>query len=573
MKKPVFKTGKLIIVIGVAAAFGPAATAEFVVTSLDDDGAGTLREAIAQAEANPGSDKISFGVSGQITLAATLPSINDDLTVDSSGQDVIVSGDNAVRVFIVDGGDVVMRGFSIINGEPASGSGGGIDHNAGTLTVEDMMFRGNDAVVGGGIVSSGNAEMLTVRRCTFDDNSGLQSGGVHVAGAQAVIEDSIFTNNVAVFQGPAAAGFGGAMAIFGSTSVQIRNTIYDGNVSQRNAGAVGVVNSTVSFTDVEVLNSRGEQDSGALSFTAGSNATFIRCIIAGNTNVENGGAMLVQDIGTRVTILDSTIEGNESSGGGGAITVPAGTLIVSGSTFFDNHAESDGGAINVTRNGGRLEMSNTTVSSNTARRSGGGISLGADVTAIIESSTIAFNTAQNSGGGLNISGQVALPVELSNTIFASNSAIGNTSAPDIIGNQISSLGFNLYENAGPAINASTDLLNANADLQPLADNGGATMTHGLGGVSDAIDTGSTLLDADQRGLPRPFGVIADIGAVESTVIPDVDIANPLEAVDIFDVFAFLDILQRNDVENGDATADGELSITDLRLFLRVVIGL
>ncbi|MEM1166394.1 MAG: choice-of-anchor Q domain-containing protein [Planctomycetota bacterium] len=562
--------------VGAALAVGVlagTAGAQLVVTSLADGGVGTLREAIAQAEASPGLDEILFGVSGEIVLTETLPIINEDLTIDASGRVVTVSGGNAVRVFIVDGGDVIMRGFSIVDGAPESGSGGGIDHNAGTLTVEDMVFRGNTTTrVGAGIVSSSDAEMLTVRRCTFDDNSAIQSGALHIADTNALIEDSVFTNNTALFQFFSAAGLGGATAIFNS-SVQIRNTVYDGNRSERTAGTISASNSTVHLTDVEIRDSRSEDDGGASQFVAGADITYTRCLLVGNSCDRGPGLMQVQDIGTRVTIIDSMIADNRTNGGGGAIAVPAGTLVVRGSTFFDNHARVDGGAINVNRVGGRLEMSNTTVSGNTAERSGGGISIGADATAIIDSSTIAFNTAQNSGGGLNVSGSVVAPVELGNTIFAGNTAIGNPGAPDIIGSQITSLGFNLYENPGPAVTVMTDLLGADADLQPLAENGGPAPTHGLGEASEAIDAGSTALEVDQRGLPRPFGAGVDIGAIERTVIPDVDLAGPVETVDVFDVAAFLEIVRGNDVEAGDLTRDGEVTITDVRLFLRVVAGL
>ena len=53
-------------------------------------------------------------------------------------------------------------------------------------------------------------------------------------------------------------------------------------------------------------------------------------------------------------------------------------------------------------------------------------------------------------------------------------------------------------------------------LGPLADNGGPTLTMALLPGSPAIDAGDTSLApaTDQRGVPRPFSLAADLGAFE-----------------------------------------------------------
>jgi parallel beta-helix repeat protein len=55
-------------------------SAVFTVTNLVDAGAGSLREAINNANANAGSDQIEFNVSGNIVLATELPYLTDDGT-------------------------------------------------------------------------------------------------------------------------------------------------------------------------------------------------------------------------------------------------------------------------------------------------------------------------------------------------------------------------------------------------------------------------------------------------------------------------------------------------------------
>ena len=88
------------LLAGMLAVSGPhaARAATFTVSNLSDSGAGSLRQAILDANATTGADTITFGVDGTITLASSLPAINDDLTIDGNGQNVTISGNNSVRV-------------------------------------------------------------------------------------------------------------------------------------------------------------------------------------------------------------------------------------------------------------------------------------------------------------------------------------------------------------------------------------------------------------------------------------------------------------------------------------------
>lgn len=90
---------------------------------------------------------------------------------------------------------------------------------------------------------------------------------------------------------------------------------------------------------------------------------------------------------------------------------------------------------------------------------------------------------------------------------------------------VESLGHNLSNTAEPVLIQSSDRVNANAALRPLADNGGPTRTHALRFGSDAIDAGiftGRLLDARGQRRPNDLDEIAnaagsdgnDIGAVE-----------------------------------------------------------
>src|SRR5215207_5297457 len=82
----------------------PARAASFIVTNTNDSGAGSLRQAILDANGTAGADTITFTVSGTIPLASTLPAIDDELTIDGTGQSITISGDNTVRVIAVNRG-------------------------------------------------------------------------------------------------------------------------------------------------------------------------------------------------------------------------------------------------------------------------------------------------------------------------------------------------------------------------------------------------------------------------------------------------------------------------------------
>ena len=103
---------KKILAMVLAGLAGSASAAVFTVTSPNDNGAGTLRQAILDANANPGLDTINFNLpgSGIQTIAVTnaLPDITNAVTINGYSQpgssaNTLANGDNATILIRLDG--------------------------------------------------------------------------------------------------------------------------------------------------------------------------------------------------------------------------------------------------------------------------------------------------------------------------------------------------------------------------------------------------------------------------------------------------------------------------------------
>ncbi len=170
-------------------------------------------------------------------------------------------------------------------------------------------------------------------------------------------------------------------------------------------------------------------------------------------------------------------------------------VTISGLTITGGSAE-EGSGIN---NSGTLSVANCTISGNSANSTGGGI---ADSGAASTSFLTATNNRAPSGGGIAISAGSQPAVASVDSIYQ-NAQGGNVSVA--AGTSFVSLGYNLFSDT-PAISlAPTDLVDTNAMLGPLADNGGPTFTQALLPGSPAVSAGTPLaaITTDQRGAPRP----------------------------------------------------------------------
>jgi len=513
---------------------GRAVPAVIPVSSLADSGPGTLRAAIAQADMDTTPDTIAFapGVTGTITLASALPDLSAAITLEGPGPSLLrvarsaAPGTPAFRILSVPAGaEVTVSGLTLSGGQdndPYTGGGGIL--NLGTLTVTGSVITGNSAGAGGGLDNDG---ALTVTGSVITGNSAVgdfgSGGGLYNDGGTLTVNDSTVSDNTA--------NSGGGITNHGTL------TVTDSTVSGNSAGGYGSDGGGGIFNvgPLTVTGSliTGNSASGGGGIENYKTLTLTDSIIRGNTALDIGAGLEGTDQSTQ-TVSDCTISGNSAttsgSIGGGIDTGFQATLTVTDSTISGNSAADFAGGID---NGGTLTLTGSTVSGNSAGGIGGGGIYNVDVATVINC-TLSGNSAVSTGGG--IFDQYLLTV-VNSTLSGNTAGAGGglfteapavaTVATSIFANPddnlvrqsgaIVSRGRNLFSDAPALPLDPTDLVNTNPLLGPLADNGGPTQTLALLPGSPAIDAGVSLsyVTTDQRGVARPRGKAADLGAFES----------------------------------------------------------
>jgi len=217
-----------------------------------------------------------------------------------------------------------------------------------------------------------------------------------------------------------------------------------------------------------------------------------------------------------VAVVDSLFTGNYADGIGGAISCLGGLLEVDRCAFIGNSSAATfdgGGALAATFGSTHVIVRNSTFSGNHAETRGGAVHLYGGALVELHNVTFAGNTTPGPGQDIFSEGST---VRLSNTII-------DGGCGTIYGGQIVTLGHNLEQGDTCGLMPGLgDLVDVDALLGPLQDNGGPTPTHALLLGSPAIDTGDVTCPVthDQRGMPRPINgsdftqAACDIGAVE-----------------------------------------------------------
>lgn len=504
----------LLASIGLLFAMAFANAATFTVTNTNDSGAGSLRDAITQANAAAGADIIAFSVSGTIVLTSGQIPINGPLTIVGPGANNLrIDGNANNRIFSIfatdpacpalDGPDylVSISGLRLTNARRTQSTAGGAIYSGHSLALDSVIVDNNKAGWGAGVVFhvQYSGQSLTIRNSQFLDNTAqpLSASPSHsVGGALAIAErcaaapttpatvtlvDSVFSGNRAQPTG-ALNGQGGAISSFSLADVTITDTrIVDNHVVAPNPPNTN-------------QNYRG----GAIYGTARS-LTIVRTEIANNSvtdvtsgDVTRGGAFGLINVtadlqassdAMAVRIINSTISGNTSSAAGGAMWVRGNVALqLENSTVSDNMAAP-------TRSGGMTFNTGSTVPSSSSNATAPTLTLDSSI------------VANNAGDAGDVATDLAtLPTFTVNATRSLIEKICPSPTCEI------------------TVAGSGNLLAIDPMVGPLAFNGGTTRTHALSSGSLAIDSGSNTLNltTDQRGaaFARKIGSAADMGALE-----------------------------------------------------------
>jgi hypothetical protein len=287
--------------------------ASLVVTTTQDDlapdGLNSLREAIAYADSLPGLNSITFDPAVFGTAPQTITLIHGPLsftdmqttTITGPGASLLkVSGNNASRVFEIQGGSAALSGLAITGGNAAY-DGGGLYNRGGTLSLSDCTITGNTATdEGGGLFNYGGTTTLT--DCAVSGNSAFRGGGLCAFGGTTTLTNATVSGNSASYSG------GGLFASDGTTT--LTNATVTGNSASFGGGGVLISSGTTTLTNTIVAGNTGGDVQGPLEAASGHNLVGDGTGMTGISNGSQGN-----QVGTAQAPIDPLLSASGDYGG------------------------------------------------------------------------------------------------------------------------------------------------------------------------------------------------------------------------------------------------------------------
>jgi hypothetical protein len=327
----------LVVMATMLSMTGSAWAATFTVTNTNDSGAGSLRQAILDANASPGADTIDVTATGTINLQSPLPPLSTDMTITAPGADELTvrrdSGGEYGIFVIPSGATVSISGLTVSNGYafsagPPSLPGGGGVYNLGVLTLTDSTISGNGTNnFGGGILNSWRSD--TVFGVAELDNVTVTNNGSQLLGAGVMNDGEMkITNSTISKNGPSSFAGGvyndGTLTMEGSTVSANDGGAHGGGIMNDFGGSATITNSTISDNAVGSPSTSGTSGGGIYN-TNDSTLALRNSTVTNNTANFGGG-------------ID-----NEGDGSTDSSMAKVGGTIVAGNTAFNptNHVSSD----------------------------------------------------------------------------------------------------------------------------------------------------------------------------------------------------------------------------------------
>ncbi len=589
--------------------------------------------------AGPGTILLTHGelaITESLTLTGPGAAL---LTIDASGNDPTpdVNDGNGSRVLNFASAAPTLHRLTVtgvrLTGGDAAVAGGAISANA-PLTLEHVIIVDNSAARGGGI----SATALTLRASEVSGNAATYGAGLYASSGDLLVEDTVMSGNIAEQRGggiytrslnmrlsnvtivgnKAGNAGGGINHMQGLGRSEIRNSLFANNdallggggiywqggeilifqtqVSDNRRGGGLYLQSHKAVIDSSIILSNRGRSGGGVNHTG--QLEVIDSLISGNVATGSGGGILSGNLtirrstvsGNSAGVLDAPRVGEEFPVVGGGIS--AATLMMEASTVSNNFAADAGGGVHVSSSGSTII--NSTITGNSANQ-GGGVYGRYGALVWILNSTVTENSAVTHRGVVGRGGGVVAPrLLMRNSIVAGNhsSGFGPDASSPISFVRYSMLGDNsgvagLAEAPVGAPDERNSLIGGPVHgvidplLGPLADNGGATLTHSLLPGSPAIGAGGfefpapmfTTPEFDQRGAPftRVAGARIDIGAFEAqaeggALNADFDLNGLVDGGDFLAWQRNVGRASGATIRQGDATADGDVEGNDLAVW-------
>ncbi|HPJ26833.1 MAG TPA: choice-of-anchor Q domain-containing protein [Synergistaceae bacterium] len=263
------------------------------------------------------------------------------------------------------------------------------------------------------------------------------------------------------------------------------------------------------------------RNGGGLAATGGSPAVR-NCTFTDNHAVSCGGGVYANN--SDILLESCTFLENSACNGGGFYSLHSAPRIEK-STFTSNTVQTNGGGIMTFTSFSRI--TNCTFWKNRALNGYGGGFHSFNDNPVICNVTFAENTAKSGGGGMSFYGGTSVVV---NSISWGNAITsGAPEVREIFTQNVLSVISSCAIRGGFSESLNTVL--SDPELGELGNNGGGTQTCALSGDSSArkagLNPGEHLLlgkiisvpEEDQRGMPRPQHLGADIGSYQFVPTP------------------------------------------------------
>lgn len=360
------------------------------------------------------------------------------------------------------------------------------------------------------------------------------------AGADEILFDSFITGSTINLNSEII--ISDSLTITGPTPNDASSIILDALNSNRHIKSDFPENSGQTITLENMTIQNGSYTSSATYFGYGGGAVFVKNgdLTINHGNISNNSTSGIWDQGGGLYVLsgnldlnNTTVSGNSTLGArgdGGGFSLSTGDITLKNSTISGNISERRGGGFSAFY--GNTSLIQSTVSSNKTNGSGndgGGIFSFQSSITLIQSSVV-NNQNFGAAGGISVNmSDENTGVALINSILSNNSnTVFNTgnfhdraySPLSKISAKNSIFGDPETEITGENIN---NIFEKFANIGPLQNNGGSTLTHLPNPSSPAIDKGDnaeiTGSSFDQRGssFTRILNLFVDIGATESAI--------------------------------------------------------